>query len=265
MTSEMVSLKKHAEKAKDLIHRFDDARGTLATAQDILFRFQLCGVNATLEANRTSSAGAHQGIIQEIQSLSLRTEAWMNDLGSCLTSVRNQLMQSMNAIAQAVASFESAHDTFSGSSEKADETMTHLTQILDECRLICAAHDKAICDLLDTMPEAEDATQRLPDIRTEAAQRLAEIRNQATTISELAQRNWKELRGVASRQRVRNTTRVKSQLRERNTDVFTSRAETVDLLAQKLRPRLVAEPENHESAIAMSIAVDPEDSPRKAS
>ncbi len=241
-----------------------EMKSRVAALNDVVFKVQLVGFNATIEANRAGQSGrGFAGVAQEIQSFSESTEQIASELSEFVTRIQAQTDELIGAVNTRVDGAEKIISEATRHSGKAEKSLPVVAEVMETSAQSLRNQDETLRFVAEAV-EAVDSTMRRSSVMTsDLNRRMNEVRDQIYSIEDIVQDFGHAVRGLRVRSRLKKN--ASQSVFERSGDVSPerARADAVDRLAQKMRPRLVVKSDDHEPEV--SETVDVGDSSRRAS
>jgi len=239
-------------------------KSRVAALNEIVFKVQLVSFNATIEANRAGQTGrGFVGVAQEIQSFSDSTEKIASELNEFVAQIQIQTDELFGEVNARVDGAEKIISEATRVSVKAEKSLPVVAEVIETASQSLRNQDETLRFVAEAV-EAVDLTMKRSSVMTsDLNRRMNEVRERIYSIEDLVQDFGQAVRGMRARSRLKKN--VSQSVFDRSGDISLerARADAVDRLAQKMRPRLVVKSDDHEPEVSESVDVG--DSSRRAS
>ncbi|NBX18375.1 MAG: hypothetical protein EBR09_13520 [Proteobacteria bacterium] len=262
----LTELKEASGKFQDLQRILDivtEMKSRVSALNEIVFRVQLVGFNATIESNRAGPSGrAFAGVAQEIQSFSEHTEKLARELSEQLARLQMQTDEITAASAMRIGSAEKIFSDSIRIASQSSRNFPKVTETLGETIKFIREQDDNFRSVAESVEGLETAVRKSMHAGSDVVRKAREVREQIYFLEDAAQDFSHAVKGLRARSRLKRSSAQSVFTHSNEVSPERARADAVDRLAQKMRPRLVVKPDDHEPEV--SEGFDSDDTPRNA-
>ncbi|WP_232701561.1 methyl-accepting chemotaxis protein [Halobacterium wangiae] len=187
-----------AAAVRELESQMADIESIVDVITDIAEQTNILALNASIEAARAGEAGDGFAVVaEEVKQLAEETKQSAGDIEALVTDVREQTDESVSAmgsirerVGDGVETVEETHDTLETiveSVEEADTGVQEITRAMDEQASSVADVAGAVDDVVTLGEETAGAAENAADAAEEQANTLAEVTEQARSLSDRAE------------------------------------------------------------------------------
>jgi|1048.fasta_scaffold09070_1 uncharacterized phage infection (PIP) family protein YhgE len=234
-------------------HSLNEIDGRLGELNDLVFKAQLVGFNASIEASRAGQNGkGFANVAQEIRGFSDTTERISRDLSEALSRSRRQLVEADGAVKQRIAEAVQVVSDVCRTKSRLDSGLPRIVEAIEGSAQSLKEQDEIVRSICAEFELFESAFSKTGNVRGELNRFVQDVREQSYRLEDVVQDLGHSVKGL----------RVRSRLKKNQTQMVfrhgadvspeRARADAVDRLAQKMRPRLVVEAEEHEPEVSDS-------------
>lgn len=242
------------EEAAQLIggieQSLDEIHGHLAELNDLVFKAQLVGFNASIEANRAGQHGkGFANVAKEIRGFSEVTEKLSREVSDAVSKSRKQIFDASAVFRQRISTTVQMVSEATKSSHQMNTPLPSVVEAIELSVQSLREQDQIVRNICDQVDMVESALNQTGNIRVELNRHVQDVREQSYRIEDVVQDLGHAVRGLRVRSRLKKN--QTTQVFRRGSDISPerARADAVDRLAQKMRPRLVVESEEHEPEV----------------
>ncbi|NBW83222.1 methyl-accepting chemotaxis protein [bacterium] len=228
----------------------EEIHSRLGELNDLVFKAQLVGFNASIEASRAGQFGkGFANVAQEIRGFSDITERISHDVSEAVSRSRRQLFEARDSFRQKVAGAEQLVADISRASSRLDSSLPSIIEAIEASAQSLKEQDEVVRNICREVEIFESSFNKSGNIRGELNRYVQDIREQSYRIEDVVQDLGNSVKGLRVRSRLKKS--QPQPVFQRGTDISPerARADAVDRLAQKMRPRLVVESEGHEPEV----------------
>ncbi|MEY3903984.1 MAG: hypothetical protein RL189_3290 [Pseudomonadota bacterium] len=236
----------------EISSRLDELQGKLAAINEIVFKAQLVSFNASIEANRAGQFGkGFASIAAEIQLLSESTEQVAREINEISTKTQRKMIETTGSLRARMGGMERNAADWAGSLESVRSGFPAIVRCVQETAESLQGQDQVVGRICETVERVEVALAKASQIRSEVNRHVQDVREQSYRLEDLVQDLGHVVKGVRTRSRLKKNANQDGLVASRVTQATSerARADAVDRLAQKMRPRLVVESDGHEPEV----------------
>gem|GEM_PF-694254 len=253
---EMTLARTSAEQLSGFEKEISELNNKFSALSEFIFKAQLAGTNAQIEASRAGSNG--KGIAslgQDLEVISEQADAIFREVSEGMGKVQNRLVTLTGSIRRSVTDSENLMIEARSSLGQFPTEFSQIAESLEAVQEALVAREEALRSVFESMLHAEGSGARANSMYGELKRGLHELHEQTDRVDELVQDMAATIKGQRVRHRGRKQTSsfsdAASVFMRGGSDVSPdrARADAVDRLAQKMRPRLVVKSEESEPEV----------------
>lgn len=259
---EMTLARNATEQLSQFERELQDAVTRLGTFSDFVFKAQLLGYNASIEANRAGVNGkGFASVAQDMEILVENATLALHELAEGLNKSQSRALDLSSSIRRSVGDGETLMNEARLSVAQFQGEFGAIAESIETVRSALAAKESALKNVCESVAQLDGASSHSKSVYTELNRGLQELREQAERIEDLVHDMSSFVRGQNARLRGRRQSQVPSSVaavfnRSQNLSPDQVRADAVDRLAQKMRPRLVVKSEHNEPEVTDVLSDD---------
>lgn len=238
---------------EEAIHSLDELQGKFSAVNDALFKAQLIGFNASIEANRTGSSSpgkSFSSIAQEVQTFSDMIGQVAREIAETVSKSKREMLDLGKAIRDSLNNLEkTASESNQVSSSLPDGLMTIADAVEASVQSI-KSQDQVVKSICESVDRVDCIIQRASQFEVDLNRHVQTVRQQSYRIEDIVQEFCHSVRGVRVRSRLKKSSSESVFNAAAEVSPERARADAVDRLAQKMRPRLVVESDGHEPEVS---------------
>jgi hypothetical protein len=237
----------------EISSRLDELQGKISVINEIVFKAQLVSFNASIEANRAGQFGkGFASIAAEIQLLSEATEQVAREINEISLKTQKKMVETTVSLRTRLGVAERTASDWAGSLVSVRDGLPAIARAVQETADSMHRQDQVVGRICETVERVEAALVKAGQIRSEVNRHVQDVREQSYRLEDLVQDLGHVVKGVRTRSRLKKSANQDGLVSTRGTQVSTerARADAVDRLAQKMRPRLVVESDGHEPDVS---------------
>jgi methyl-accepting chemotaxis protein len=247
---EMTLARTATEQLSQFERELQDASTRLSTFSDFVFKAQLLGYNASIEANRAGVNGrGFASVAQDMETLVENATEALRELADGLNKSQSRALDLSSSIRRSVSDGETLMNEARLSVSQFQGEFVAIAESIETVRYALVAKEDAIKKVFDSVAQLDGASSRSQSVYVELNRGVQELREQAERIEDVIHDMSSSVRGKRTRSRGRRQSQTQSAVAavfKRGQDLSPDqvRADAVDRLAQKMRPRLVVKSED---------------------
>jgi CRISPR/Cas system CSM-associated protein Csm2 small subunit len=242
------------QEMQRLMSIISEMKTRVSALNEIVFKVQLVGFNATIEANRAGQSGrGFAGVAQEIQLFSEQTEQLARELSEQLARIHLQSDEITSAVNMRVESAERIVSDSSRALTQTERSIPVVADALEESIRALRDQDEKFRTIAEFVDGLESVVRKSLSGNTDVVRRAQAIREQMYFLEDIVQEFGHSVKGLRVRSRLRKNSSNSVFGQSAAVSPERARADAVDRLAQKMRPRLVVKPEDHEPEVSDSF------------
>ena len=259
---EMTLARTATEQLSQFERELQDASTRLSTFSDFVFKAQLLGYNASIEANRAGVNGrGFASVAQDMETLVENATEALRELADGLNKSQSRVLDLSSSIRRSVSDGETLMNEARLSVSQFQGEFVAIAESIDTVRSALVAKEDALKNVFDSVAQLDGASSRSQSVYAELNRGVQELREQAERIEDLIHDMSSSVRGQRTRSRGRRQSQTQSAVAavfKRSQDLSPDqvRADAVDRLAQKMRPRLVVKSEDSEPEVTDTSSDD---------
>ncbi|NBO38528.1 hypothetical protein EBU99_08080 [bacterium] len=252
LTEQIAIASTSAEQLANVDALLKDVSQKMTLINESIFKAQLLGFNASIEAARAGSHGkgfAH--VAGELEGLAQVAGNASRGLLECLAKTQSEMNLIGSAIKKSVAEGETLIGGTLETVKSFESEFERFAESIESMRLALLQRDEDIKKVFAAVNTLDDTTSRNQFVFSELKRGVQEMRNQSYQFDELMNDMTQMIKGQRVRQRARRGGEAESSMFSMGAEISPDkmRADAVDRLAQKMRPRLVVKTEDHEPEV----------------
>ncbi len=252
---EMTLARTATEQLSQFERELQDASTRLSTFSDFVFKAQLLGYNASIEANRAGVNGrGFASVAQDMETLVENATEALRELADGLNKSQSRALDLSSSIRRSVSDGETLMNEARLSVSQFQGEFVAIAESIETVRSALVAKEDALKNVFDSVAQLDGASSRSQSVYVELNRGVQELREQAERIEDVIHDMSSSVRGQRTRSRGRRQSQTQSAVAavfKRSQDLSPDqvRADAVDRLAQKMRPRLVVKSEDSEPEV----------------
>lgn len=263
---EMMIARSSAEQLSAFEREMKEINSKIEAFSEVIFKAQLLGYNASIEANRAGTSGkGFANIAQEIEALTESAGAIHRDLSDSLNRSQAKALELVSGVRRSVNDSESLMNEAKVNVSQMQAEFASMSESIEAVRIAMEAKEDALKKIFETVVQLDDSAGRSQSNYVELSRGLNDLREQGERLDEVIQDLSSTIKGqkgrVRSRRSVSSHMSSSSARRQGDYSQGLARADVVDRLAQKMRPRLVVKTDDAEPEVN-DVAPDHQDSRR---
>jgi hypothetical protein len=253
---EMTLARTSAEQLADFEKALHEMSSKVSGFSELIFKAQLAGTNAQIEAARAGIQGKGIAALgQDLEMVSEQMEAVFRDVSEGMSKMQERLLGLSGSIRRSVNDSVNLIGDARANIAQFPAEFSHIAESLEAVQDALAIREEALRNVFESMLQSEGSGTRINTVYIELKRGLQELQDQSDRVDELIQ----DMTAVIKGQRVRHRGRKHASafgdaasMFKRGTEVSPdqARADVVDRLAQKMRPRLVVKSEESEPEVS---------------
>lgn len=236
----------------EISSRLDELQSKITAINEIVFKAQLVSFNASIEANRAGQLGkGFASIAAEIQLLSDSTEQIAREINEISSKTQKKMIETAGSLRSRLGGVERVAADWTGTLESVLNGLPAIARTVQETAQSLQRQDKVVGHICETVENVEVALAKAGQIRSEVNRHVQDVRQQSYRLEDLVQDLGHVVKGVRTRSRLKRSSQQDGTVPTKGLQVSPerARADAVDRLAQKMRPRLVVESDGHEPEV----------------
>jgi methyl-accepting chemotaxis protein len=252
---EMTLARTSAEQLAGFERDFQELTNKIGSLSEFIFKTQLAGTNAQIEAARAGFQGKGIATLgQDLEVVAEQADAVYRDISDGMSKVQSRLMNLSGSVRRSVNDSENLMLDARANLAQFPADFSSIAESLEAVQDALVAREEALKSVFESMLQADGSGVRTNSVYVELKRGLHELHEQSDRVDELIQ----DMAAVVKGQRVRTRGRKSSASFSDAASVFKrgseispdqARADVVDRLAQKMRPRLVVKSEESEPEV----------------